>query len=483
MRGGERLTGSWADADRPREECGVCGVYGHPEAAKLAYLMLYALQHRGQEAAGVVSSDGSVLHVHKGMGLVSDVFSQRELEGLRGTSAIGHVRYSTTGASAERNCQPFVRPAGTGCALALAHNGNLVNTPELRSALEAAGVEFESTSDSECILHQIRLSTAASFRERVVEGLRPAKGAYSLVIMSEDSMVAARDPRGFRPLCLGRLKDNAYAVASESCAFDLIEAEYIRDIEPGEVLFVDRQGLASVRPFEPVPSSMCIFEFIYFSRPDSTVFSAPVHVIRKELGRQLAWEAPAPADIVVPVPDSATVAALGYSEVSRIPYELGLIRNHYVGRTFIEPSQQIRDFGTRIKLNPVVHAIRGKRVVLVDDSIVRGTTLRKISKIIREAGAKEIHVRISSPPHRHPCFYGIDFPTHGELIASTSSREEVRRFLGVESLEYISLEGLLKAVRNVSAGFCLACFDGRYPVNFAAAPVKHALEKPPAGKA
>ena len=458
-------------------------MFGHPESAKLAYLMLYALQHRGQEAAGVVSTDGSRLHVHKAMGLVADVFSQQDLESLPGNAAIGHVRYSTTGASAERNCQPFVSGPAGGCALALAHNGNLVNTPELRAALEERGVEFESTSDSECIMHQIRLSKAPTFREKVVEGLRPAKGAYSLVIMNEEAMVAARDPRGFRPLCLGRFKEGGYAVASESCAFDLIEAEYIRDIEPGEVLFVDRHGLSSVRPFETVPSSMCIFEFIYFSRPDSTIFNAPVHVVRKELGRQLAWEAPAPADIVVPVPDSATVAALGYAEVSRIPYELGLIRNHYVGRTFIEPSQQIRDFGTRIKLNPVVHAIRGKRVVLVDDSIVRGTTLRKISKIIREAGAKEIHVRVSSPPHRHPCYYGIDFPTHRELIASTSSREEVRRFLGVESLEYISLEGLLKAVRNVTAGFCLACFDGRYPVKFDSTPAKHALEQPPAGKA
>jgi amidophosphoribosyltransferase len=462
--------------DKPGEECGIFGVYNHPEASNLAYLGLYALQHRGQEAAGIVSSDRGTMHLHKRQGLVGDIFGRDVLSGLPGSIALGHVRYSTTGGSHLRNAQPFAGERPNGGWVAVGHNGNLVNTPELSTELASRGVVPTSSSDSECIMHLIRLSKAAEFGEQVREGLTPLKGSFSLLIMNEDSMVAARDPNGFRPLCLGRLKGDGYAVASESCAFDLIEADYIRDVEPGEMIILKKKGMRSVRYAPQARLSQCIFEFIYFARPDSLIFGAPVHVVRKELGRQLAWESPAPGDIVVPVPDSAVVAALGYAEASRIPYELGLIRNHYVGRTFIEPTQQIRDFGTRVKLNPVKAAIAGKRIVLVDDSIVRGTTLKKITKILRQAGAKEIHVRISSPPHQSPCFYGIDFPTKKELVAFGHTRDEVRRFLGVESLEYISIEGLLKAVRNVNGGFCLACFDGRYPVAFEAEPVKDSLE-------
>jgi amidophosphoribosyltransferase len=417
------------------------------------------------------------MRIHKRQGLVADVFGRDVLASLPGTQALGHVRYSTTGGSHLRNAQPFAGQRADGGWVAVGHNGNLVNTPELSASLKERGVELGSTSDSECIMHLIRLSTEPSFSGQVLDGLATLKGSYSLLVMNADALAAARDPNGFRPLCMGRLPEGGFAIASESCAFDLIGADYIRDVEPGEVVVMDGKGVRSLRlGGPPARLSQCIFEFIYFSRPDSLIFGAPVQVIRKELGRQLAWEAPAPGDVVVPVPDSAVVAALGYAEVSRIPYELGLIRNHYVGRTFIEPTQQIRDFGTKVKLNPVKAAVAGKRIVLVDDSIVRGTTLKKITKILRQAGAKEIHVRISSPPHRSPCFYGIDFPTKKELVASSHTREEVRRFLGVESLEYISIEGLLKAVRNVSGGFCLACFDGRYPVAFDAAPQKDALE-------
>ncbi|MEK7767213.1 MAG: amidophosphoribosyltransferase [bacterium] len=463
--------------DKPREECGICGIFGHPEAAKLAYLALYALQHRGQEGAGIVAADGAALRVHKGEGLVADVFGPSALDGLPGHIAIGHVRYSTTGASHLRNVAPFTGRRADGGWVAVAHNGNLVNAPRIKLGLEQRGVAFESTTDSEGIMHAIRLAAGATLAEQAVEGLAELQGAFSLAIMSEQALVAARDSNGFRPLCLGRLKGGGYAVASESCAFDLIEAEYVRDVEPGEVLEVSASGLRSLRPFPPARQSSCIFEFIYFSRPDSTVFNAPVHVVRKELGRQLAWEAPAAGDVVVPVPDSGNVAAMGYADVSRIPYELGLVRNHYVGRTFIEPSQAIRDFGVKIKLNPVKSVIAGKRVILVDDSLVRGTTMRKICKMVKQAGAKEIHVRISSPPHRSPCYYGIDFPTSKELIATTHSKEEIRRFIGVTTIEYISLEGLLKAVRNVSAGFCLACFDSRYPVLPADLMSKDALER------
>jgi len=471
------------ETDKPREECGICGIFGHPEAAKLAYLALYALQHRGQEGAGIVASDGETVRVHKGEGLVADVFGPTALEALPGRQAIGHVRYSTTGASHLRNVAPFTGRRADGGTVAVAHNGNLVNAPRIKADLERRGAVFESTTDSEGIMHAIRLAAGATLAEQVVEGLAPMQGAFSLAIMSEHALVAARDPQGFRPLCLGRLKGGGYAVASESCAFDLIEAEYVRDVEPGEVLEVSAAGLRSLRPFPPARQASCIFEFIYFSRPDSLVFNAPVHVVRKELGRQLAWEAPAAGDVVVPVPDSGNVAAMGYADVARIPYELGLVRNHYVGRTFIEPSQTIRDFGVKIKLNPVKSVIAGKRVILVDDSLVRGTTMRKICKMVKQAGAKEIHVRISSPPHRSPCYYGIDFPTSKELIATTHSKEEIRRFIGVTTLEYISLEGLLKAVRNVGAGFCLACFDSRYPVLPADPMSKDALERASAGSA
>ena len=464
------------EADRLKEYCGVIGIFGHPEAAKLTYLGLYALQHRGQESAGIAASDGKEVRVHKAMGLVSDIFRVDILDALKGSLAIGHVRYSTTGSSEVKNAQPFLGATAEGSWIGVAHNGNLINTPELFKWLDDQGVKYGSTTDSEGIMHAIRISKAASFADRVVDGISHAKGAYCLVIMDEKRLVAARDPNGFRPLSLGKFKKGGYVVASESCAFDLIDAEFIRDIEPGEVLIIESGGMTSLRPFPQVRHSMCIFEFIYFSRPDSFIFGAPVHTVRKELGRQLAWEAPAPGDAVVPVPDSANVASLGYAEVSRIPYDQGLIRNHYVGRTFIEPAQQIRDFGTKIKLNPVRSSIKGKRIVLVDDSIVRGTTLRKITKMLRETGAKEIHVRISSPPHRWPCYYGIDFPTRKELVASDHTRDEVRRHLGVDSLEYISLEGLMKSVRSVGADFCMACFDGRYPLPVSKDHSKESLE-------
>ncbi len=464
--------------DKPREECGVCGVFGHAEAANFTYLGLYALQHRGQEAAGIAACQDGKVRLHKDEGLVADIFAKDVLELLPGMAAVGHVRYSTTGASHVRNAAPFVGHNPDGSWVAVAHNGNLVNTSEVREKLEARGVTFESSTDSEAIMHAIRLAEGPTFGDRVITGLTGMKGAFSLVIMGPNALVAARDPNGFRPLCLGKIGETTYTVASESCAFDLIGASYVRDIEPGEVLVIDASGLRSLRPFSAPRASMCVFELIYFSRPDSLVYGTPVHSVRKEMGRQLAWEAPAPGDVVVPVPDSSNVAALGYAEVSKIPYELGLIRNHYVGRTFIEPAQTIRDFGTKIKLNPVKAAVEGKRVVLIDDSIVRGTTLRKITKMLKEAGAKEIHVRISSPPHRHACYYGIDFPTRRELIAHEQSREEIRRYLGVESLEYISIEGLLKAVRSTNAEFCLACFDGRYPVPVPAGQAKHAMEAP-----
>jgi amidophosphoribosyltransferase len=468
--------------DKPREECGVCGVWGHAEAANLTYLGLYALQHRGQEAAGIAASHEGRVRLHKAEGLVADIFGKNVLESLPGNAAVGHVRYSTTGASHVRNAAPFVGHRDDGGWVAVAHNGNLVNTAEIRAGLSARGVTFDSSTDSEAIMHAIRLADGPAFGDRVIAGLTGMRGAFSLVILGPEALVAARDPNGFRPLCLGKIAEGSYVVASESCAFDLVGAAYVRDVEPGEVLVIDRSGLRSLRPFTSPRASMCVFELIYFSRPDSRVFGTPVHSVRKEMGRQLAWEAPAPGDVVVPVPDSSNVAALGYAEVAKIPFELGLIRNHYVGRTFIEPAQTIRDFGTKIKLNPVKAAVEDKRVVLVDDSIVRGTTLRKITKMLREAGAKEIHVRISSPPHRHACYYGIDFPTRRELIAHEQSREEIRRYLGVESLEYISIEGLLKAVRSTNAEFCLACFDGRYPVPVPAGQAKHALETPAAAR-
>ncbi|HHD10844.1 MAG TPA: amidophosphoribosyltransferase, partial [Deltaproteobacteria bacterium] len=395
-------------SDRFHDECGIVGVYNHPEASNIAYLGLYALQHRGQESAGIVSSDGKKLYSHKEMGLVADIFTGGILKKLPGKNAIGHVRYSTAGESHIRNAQPFVVDYARG-SIAIAHNGNLVNARLLRDELEAYGSIFQSDMDTEVIMHLIASSKEGTLTGRLVHALSKLKGAYSLVILTDSCLIAIRDPYGFRPLVLGRLKDG-WVVASETCAFDLIEADYLREIEAGELLIIDEKGLTSHKPFPQVPYSPCIFEFIYFARPDSNVFGANVHSVRKNLGRELAREHPVEADVVIPVPDSGVGAAIGYAEESGIPFDMGLVRNHYIGRTFIEPQDSIRDFGVKIKLNPVRDVIDGKRVVVVDDSIVRGTTSRKIIKMIRDAGAKEVHLRISSPPTIASCFYGIDTP-------------------------------------------------------------------------
>jgi len=449
--------------DKFREECGIFGIFGHPEAANLTYLGLYALQHRGQESAGIAASDGRGIYLEKAMGLVADVFSEARLRRLKGDIAIGHVRYSTTGSSNLKNAQPILASYLYG-TVGLAHNGNLVNAQRIRRELEAQGSIFSSTTDSEVIVHLIARSKSGRLWEGAAEALAQIRGAYSLVIMNEKELLGIRDPHGFRPLSLGRLKD-AWVLASESCAFDLIEAEFVRDLEPGEFLHIDRHGIHTYYPLLPAPRTQCIFEHIYFARPDSLLYGQQVASVRKALGRQLAREQPADADLVIPVPDSGIYAALGFSQESGLPFEHGLIRNHYVGRTFIEPKQSIRHFGVKVKLNAVREVLEGKRVVIVDDSIVRGTTSRKIVSMVRGAGAREVHVRISSPPTLSPCYYGIDTPTRKELIASSHSIEEIRRYIRADSLGYLSLEGMLRAVGK-EGGFCLACFTGRYPVEF-----------------
>jgi amidophosphoribosyltransferase len=453
-----------AASDVFREKCGVVGVYGHPEAANLAYLGLYALQHRGQEAAGIVSSDGHVLVSHRGIGLVAEVFPEDIVRRLKGHAAIGHNRYSTTGASQLKNAQPLVVEYGQG-GLAVAHNGNLVNAEELRAQLEERGSIFQSTVDTEVIVHLIAASRAETLEDRVVEALQQVHGAYSLVFLSPEKLIAARDPRGFRPLVLGRVK-GAWVLASETCALDLVDAVYEREIEPGELVVLSGHGLRSYRPFGPVTGASCIFEYIYFARPDSTVFGRSVYAARKALGRQLAREASVPADIVVPVPDSGVPAAIGYAEEAGLRFEMGLIRNHYVGRTFIEPRDTIRHFGVKVKLNALREVLTGKRVVVVDDSIVRGTTSRKIVKMIRAAGACEVHLRISSPPTISPCYYGIDTPTRTELIAWSHDVDEIRRYITADSLAYLSEEGMYAFLDGKRPGFCDACFTGRYPVPF-----------------
>jgi amidophosphoribosyltransferase len=449
-------------ADDLGEKCGIVGIYGHPEAAKLTYLGLYALQHRGQESSGIVSSDGKTLHAEVGMGLVADVFNERRLARLPGFMAIGHNRYSTTGSSLLRNAQPMVISYAGG-SLALAHNGNLVNAVEIRRTLEQQGAIFRSTTDSEVIVHLIARSPETRFADQVVDALLKVRGAYSLLLMTEQEMIGVRDSFGFRPLVLGRLEDETFILASETCALDLIGAEYIREVAPGEMVVVRDRGVEFFRPFPHTRHAFCIFELIYFARPDSIVFEKNVYPIRKALGRQLAREAHVEADVVIPVPDSGVPAALGYAEEAGILFEMGLIRNHYVGRTFIEPQQSIRHFGVKIKLNPVKQFFEGKRVVVVDDSIVRGTTGQKIVLMLKQAGAKEVHVRISSPPTISPCFYGIDTPSKRDLIAANQSLEEIRAFLGADSLAYLSLQGLLKAVATEGQPFCTACFTGDYP--------------------
>jgi amidophosphoribosyltransferase len=457
-------------ADKFHEECGVVGVYGHPEAATLAYLSLYALQHRGQESAGIVASNGEALIAHRGMGLVADIFNQDILARLEGRLAIGHNRYSTAGSTVLKNCQPFVVEWAQG-ALAIAHNGNLVNAEALRERLEARGSIFQSTSDTEVIIHLMAASPATTLVGRIIDALAQVRGAYSLVFLTETQVIAARDPDGFRPLVLGRVGD-AVVVTSETCALDLVDATYEREVEPGEIVVIDERGVSSLRPFAPSRRHHCVFEYVYFARPDSQIFGRNVYEVRKELGRQLARESAVPADIVIPVPDSGVPAAIGYAEEAGLPFEMGLIRNHYVGRTFIEPTSSIRHFGVKVKLNALREVLAGKRIVVVDDSIVRGTTSRKLVHMLRQAGAREVHMRISSPPTTHPCFYGIDTPTRSELIASSHSPTEIARYVTCDTLGYLSVDGLLDAVEaprtatGERTGYCAACFTGTYPVPF-----------------
>ncbi|MEK7286434.1 MAG: amidophosphoribosyltransferase [Nitrospirota bacterium] len=460
--------------DQLHEECGIVGVFGNPNAANLAYLGLYALQHRGQEASGIVSYDGKKFHQEKGVGLVANVFNENNLAALVGSSAVGHNRYSTAGDDGRANVQPLVGTHAFG-TIAMAHNGNLVNADLLRTSLEASGSVFQSTVDSEVILHRLARSTARTLVDRIVDAVAGVRGAYSLLFLSEAVLIAVRDPYGVRPLLLGQLK-TGYVVASESCVFDLIEAKYIRDIEPGEVIQIDESGITSFKPFPKVQPAQCVFEFVYFSRPDSIIFSQSVYGVRKRLGYELAKEAAIAADIVIAVPDSGVLAALGFSEAAKIPYDVGLIRNHYVGRTFIEPKEAIRHFGVKVKLNAVREVLEGKRVVVIDDSIVRGTTSKKIVKMIREAGAKEVHMRISAPPILSPCFYGIDTPNRNELIAATHAMDEIRKYITADSLAYLSMEGMFRAVYHSESGqnhhFCNACFTGKYPIPLDEAEVK-----------
>jgi amidophosphoribosyltransferase len=447
-----------------KDECGVFGVFGHPEAANLAYLGLYALQHRGQESAGIASTDGSVITFHKEMGQVADIFSEDILARLPGDCAIGHVRYSTTGSSELKNAQPFVVDFESG-SIAIAHNGNLVNAQQIKRELEINGSIFQSTMDTEVIIHLIALSRRETIEERIVEALSRVRGAYSLVFLLPDKLIAVRDPQGIRPLVIGTIKGGGHVVASESCALDLIEGTLLRDVAPGEMVVIDRAGVRSLMPFPHVAPHFCVFEYIYFARPDSVMSGTSIYEVRKRMGHRLAIENPVDADIVIPVPDSGVPAAIGFSEESGIPFEMGLIRNHYVGRTFIEPQQSIRHFGVKIKLNAIRDVVEGKRVVVVDDSIVRGTTGRKIIKMIRTAGAKEIHLRISSPPTTFPCFYGIDTPSRRDLIAATHSLDEINTYLTSDSLGYLSMEGLHACVpEGARGGYCHACFSGDYSV-------------------
>ncbi len=447
--------------DTLHEECGVFGVHGVEEASRIAYLGLHAQQHRGQEAAGIVTAHAGRLHVHRALGLVADVFTEDVLARLPGDRAIGHVRYSTAGDSHLRNAQPFSVSYAHG-SIAVAHNGTLTNAVMLRRRLEEDGSIFSSSSDTEVVVHLIARSRAQDAVGRVREALAQVRGAFSMVFLTPDELIAVRDPHGFRPLCIGTLRDG-YLVASEPVAFALVGGRFLRDVEPGEMIVVDRFGLRTLRPFPPAPRHTCLFEYVYFARPDSTLGSVGVYEARKRMGRRLAEERPAAADVVVPVPDSGVPAALGYAQASELPYELGLIRSHYVGRTFIEPSQSIRHFGVRLKLHPVASVLQGRRVVVVDDSIVRGTTSRKIVKMLREAGATEVHVRISSPPVRWPCFYGIDTPRRADLIAARHDPKEIADYLTADSVGYLSTEGLHEAVG--SGGFCDACFTGNYPVS------------------
>jgi amidophosphoribosyltransferase len=458
--------------NKPTHECGVFAVYGHPDAAILTYYGLFALQHRGQESAGIVTSTSpsTPFQSHKGMGLVSQVFGKGDLDQLQGSNAIGHVRYSTTGSSNLKNAQPFVVDTARG-QIAIAHNGNLVNAAQLRVELEAEGSIFQTTVDSEIALHLL----AKAPEPNPLAALRRMEGAFSIVIMGENEIVGVRDPYGFRPLSLGRL-DGAYVLSSETCAFDLIHAEFVREIEPGEVVIIDKNGIRSEWPFRQAKKSFCIFEYVYFARPDSNIDDMNVKEVRVQMGRELARLHPVEADIVVPVPDSGIYAALGFSEELGIPFELAFVRNHYIGRTFIQPTQLIRDFNVRVKLNLIGDAVRGKRVVVVDDSVVRGTTARTRVVNLREAGAKEVHLRISCPPHKHACYYGIDFPDPEKLLANQMSQAEICEYLGADSIGYLDVDAMVRATGREKAGFCMACFDGNYPLPFDEAFDKYVME-------
>lgn len=469
------MSASKAHRHRPAHECGIFGVFGHADAATLTYYGLFALQHRGQESAGIVSSAGShaPFKVHRGMGLVSQVFKGNDLENLAGTRAIGHVRYSTTGSSTLRNAQPFAVETARG-QIAVAHNGNFTNAAQLRAELEQAGSIFQTTADSEILLHL--LSRPCGNSHAPLAALRRLEGAFSIVMLGEKELIAFRDPFGFRPLSLGRV-DGAYVVSSETCAFDLIHAEFVREIEPGEVVIIDGHGIRSEFPFPKERPAFCVFEYVYFARPDSEIGGIGVKAVRVNMGRELARLHPVDADVVIPVPDSGIYAAMGFADELGIPFDMAFVRNHYIGRTFIQPTQLIRDFNVRVKLNLIGGAVRGKRVVVVDDSIVRGTTARARVVNLREAGASEVHMRISCPPHRHPCHYGIDFPDPEKLLANQCTMDEIRKYLGADSIGYLDIEGMVRACGGGRDRFCLACFNGEYPVAFDAGFDKLIMEK------
>ncbi len=450
----------------PKHYCGVFGIFGHPNAAELTYFGLYALQHRGQESAGIVTCHEGRFYKHHGMGLVPQIFNGEILHGLVGNMAIGHTRYSTTGSSNLRNAQPLTVDCMRG-QIAVAHNGNLTNAAKLRDELESRGSIFQTTVDSEIILHLMAQPTVGGVENSLSQTLRRLEGAFSLVIMTEKEMIGARDPHGFRPLAIGKTANGAYVLASETVALDQIHAEFIRDVEPGEIVIINEKGLISTQAFpEHKQRAFCIFEYVYFSRPDSVLGGHTVYDVRKQMGRQLAREHNVKADLIIPVPDSGVCAAMGYSEESGIPYEMAFIRNHYVGRSFLQPTQLIRDFNVRIKLNLIASLVKDKRVVIVDDSIVRGTTCKMRVKTLKEAGAKEVHVAVSCPPHTNPCVYGIDFPDRSKLMAANNTVDEIRKYLNADSLHYLSQEGMVKATGKPADSFCMACYDGKYPVPY-----------------
>jgi amidophosphoribosyltransferase len=460
----------------PKHYCGVFGIYGHPNAAELTYYGLYALQHRGQESAGIVTSDGRQFRLHRGMGLVSQIFNGDILHNLVGSMAVGHTRYSTTGSSHIRNAQPLTVDCAKG-QIAIAHNGNLTNAAQLREQLEQKGSIFQTTVDSEIILHLMAQPSLNGHGNNLIETMRRIEGAFSLVILTETELIGVRDPHGFRPLSIGKVGD-AWVLASETCAFDLIQAKFVRDVEPGEIVIIDARGLRSIKYMpEHERRAFCIFEYVYFARPDSTIANCNVYKVRVEMGRELARECPIEADIVAPVPDSGNCAALGYSLESGIPYEMVFVRNHYIGRSFLQPSQLIRDFNVRVKLNLIPDLVKGKRVIIVDDSIVRGTTCKARVNNLKEAGAKEVHVLVSCPPHMNPCVYGIDFPDRSKLMAANYSQEDIRKYLNADSLHYLSQEGMVKATGLPKDSFCMACYDGNYPVPYDPSTDKMIIER------